>query len=169
VVGCIAAALMARIPGVRIEIVDSDPRRAAIAARLSCDFASPAAASRDADLVIHASGSPAGLVTALGLAAFEATVLEMSWYGDREVCLPLGEAFHQRRLVLRSSQVGAVATAQRARWSHRRRMSLALDLLTDPVFDVLLTGETPFEELPSTLARLADKPDGALCHVVTYS
>jgi threonine dehydrogenase-like Zn-dependent dehydrogenase len=169
VVGCIAAALAARIPGVRVELVDTDPRRAAIAARLRCDFASPAAASRDADLVIHASGNPDGLATALGLAGFEATVLELSWYGDRAVRLPLGEAFHARRLVLRSSQVGSVATAQRARWSHRRRMSLALDLLTDPIFDALLTGESPFEELPSTLARLVEKPDGALCHVVTYS
>ena len=81
----------------------------------------------------------------------------------------LGEAFHSRRLTLRSSQVGAVATAQRARWSARRRMSLALDLLADPVFDVLLTGRSPFEDLPATLARLSTTPDGALCHVVTYT
>ena len=169
VVGCIVAALAARLPGVRVELIDTDPRRAAVAARLGCAFAAPAEATGDADLVIHASGSPEGLATALGLAGFEATVLEMSWYGDRTVAAPLGEAFHARRLTLRSSQVGAVATAQRARWSHRRRMSLALDLLADPVFDVLLTGESPFEDLPATLARLANTPDGALCHVVTYT
>jgi threonine dehydrogenase-like Zn-dependent dehydrogenase len=123
----------------------------------------------DADLVIHASGNPDGLATALGLAGFEATVLEMSWYGDRMVPAPLGQAFHARRLTLRSSQVGAVATAQRARWSHRRRMTLALDLLADPVFDILLSGTSPFEELPATLARLAGTPDGVLCHVVSYT
>ena len=102
------------------------------------------------------------------VAGFEATVLEMSWYGDRMVPAPLGEAFHVRRLTLRSSQVGAVATAQRARWSHRRRLSLALELLADPVFDVLITGASAFDDLPVTLARLATTPDGALCHVVTY-
>ncbi|HEX2825784.1 MAG TPA: zinc-binding alcohol dehydrogenase [Burkholderiales bacterium] len=168
VVGCIAAALAARIPGTRVELVDIDERRAAVASKLGCAFAPPERAAHDADLVIHASGSAEGLATALSLAGFEATVIEMSWYGDRAVPAPLGEAFHSRRLTLRSSQVGAVATAQRARWSHRRRMALALDLLTDPVFDVLLTGESRFEELPGALARLAGAPDGALCHVVTY-
>ena len=169
VVGCLAAALTARIPGVRVELIDPDPRRAAVAAQLGCAYAAPAQAAGDVDLVMHASGNPDGLATALGLAGFEATVLEMSWYGDRMVPAPLGEAFHSRRLTLRSSQVGAIAPAQRARWSHRRRLSLALDLLADPVFDVLLSGESPFEDLPATLARLASTPDGALCHVIAYS
>lgn len=168
VVGCLVAALASRIPGVRVELVDTDARRAAVAAYLGCAFATPAQATPDADLVIHASGSPEGLATALHLAGFEATVLEMSWYGDRLVPVPLGEAFHSRRLTLRSSQVGSIATAQRARWSHRRRMALALQLLADPVFDVLLTGTSAFEELPATLARLSSAPDGALCHVITY-
>jgi len=168
VVGCIAAALATRIPGTCVELVDVDPRRAEVATALGCIFAAPSAAAREADLVIHASGTAEGLATALGLAAFEATVIEMSWYGDRAVPAPLGEAFHSRRLTLRSSQVGAVATAQRARWSHRRRLSLALELLADPCFDILLTGESPFDELPSALARLASHPDGALCHVVAY-
>lgn len=168
VVGSLVAALAARIPGVRVELIDPDPRRAALAARLGCTYATPASASGDADLVIHSSGNPAGLATALGLAGFEATVLEMSWYGDRAVPAPLGEAFHSRRLTLRSSQVGAVATAQRARWSYRRRLQLALELLADPVFDALLTGTSPFAELPATLARLATAPDGALCHTITY-
>ncbi len=168
VVGCLVSALVARMPGVQVELIDPDPRRAAVAARLGCTFAEPAQATGDADLVIHASGHPDGLATALRLAGFEATVLEMSWYGDRAVTVPLGEAFHVRRLTLRSSQVGAVATAQRARWSYRRRLSLALDLLLDPLFDTLLSGECPFENLPETLSRLASTPDGALCHVVTY-
>jgi threonine dehydrogenase-like Zn-dependent dehydrogenase len=168
VLGCLVAALAARLPGARVEMVDPDPRRAAVAALLGCDFAAPGQAVGDADLVIHASGNLDGLATALGLAGFEATVLEMSWYGDRMVPAPLGEAFHARRLTLRSSQVGAVATAQRARWSHRRRLSLALDLLADPVFDVLLTGESAFEDLPATLTRLASAPDGALCQVINY-
>lgn len=168
VVGCIVAALAARMPGVRVELIDSDPRRASVAARLGCAFATPEEAKGGADLVIHASGNPEGLATALGLAGFEATVLEMSWYGDRQVSVPLGEAFHARRLTLRSSQVGAVATAQRARWSYRRRLSLALELLADPVFDALLSGESTFAELPVTLSRLVSAPDGALCQVITY-
>jgi threonine dehydrogenase-like Zn-dependent dehydrogenase len=167
-VGALAAALAQRIPGAEVTIVDLDPARERLAAQLGCRFALPGAGGGDADLVIHASGSPLGLAAALGLAGFEATVLDLSWYGDRPVSLPLGEAFHARRLRLVSSQVGAVAPARRARRSHRHRLMLALELLADPVFDHLLTGESAFADLPATMARLAAAPSGALCHVVRY-
>ena len=168
-VGTLMAALAARIPGTRVELVDIDPRRRTLAAALGCGFATPDAAERDADLVVHASGSSAGLASALALAGFEATVLEMSWYGDQAVAAPLGEDFHAKRLRLISSQVGAVATSRRARRTHRQRLMQALELLTDPVFDRLITGESAFADLPATMARLAAAPDGALCHVVRYS
>jgi NADPH:quinone reductase-like Zn-dependent oxidoreductase len=168
VVGCVVASLAARLPGARVELIDRDPGRAALAAALGCRFAVPEDAAAEADLVIHCSGSAAGLATALSLAGFEATVLEMSWYGDAAVAVPLGEAFHAKRLTLRSSQVGAVAPAQRAHWSHRRRLALALELLADPIYDGLLTGECRLAELPAVMARLAAAPAGALCQVVRY-
>ena len=169
--GCLAAWLAGRIPGCDVELIDSNPRRAQIAAALGVRFRSPGAATPDADLVIHASGNPVGLATALGLAAFEATVLELSWFGDRPVTLPLGEAFHQRRLRLASSQVGSVATAQRARWDHRRRLTLALALLAEPAaraLDGLITGEDPFDALPAVQARLAHQPGDTLTHRIRY-
>lgn len=167
-VGCLAAWLAGRVPGCRVQLVDIDPARARTARALGVDFAAPQAADGDADLVVHASGSPEGLATALGLAGFEATVLELSWYGTRAVTLPLGEAFHARRLTLRSSQVGVVATPQRPRWDHRRRLGLALSLLADDILDVLITGEDRFEDLPAVMARLADGPGGTLCHRIAY-
>jgi threonine dehydrogenase-like Zn-dependent dehydrogenase len=168
-VGSMMAALAARLPGTRVTLVDIDPARASLAAALGCRFASPKQAEDEADLVIHASGSAEGLVTALRLAGFEAMVLEMSWYGDRAVAAPLGEAFHSKRLTLRSSQVGAVAAARRARWTRRQRLALALDLLADPVFDRLLSGSSSFADLPQTMARLAGDSRGTLCHVVRYN
>ena len=169
VVGALCAALLARMPGVRVELIDIDPRRATLAHALGCHFSQPDQASANADLVVHASGHSSGLATALRIAGFEATVLELSWYGEREVSVPLGEAFHSRRLTLRSSQVGAVASAQRARWTYRRRLSLALDLLTDPIFEACLGGMSRFDDLPATMARLARSPDGELCHRVIYA
>jgi threonine dehydrogenase-like Zn-dependent dehydrogenase len=168
-VGALVASLAARLPGASVELIDVNQERADLAAALGAAFAAPEAAAPEADLVIHPSGSPAGLTTALRLAGFEATVLELSWYGDAPVTAPLGEAFHAKRLTLRSSQVGAVAVARRARWDRRRRLALALDLLAaDPVYDSLISGESAFAELPETLARLATEPAGALCHVVRY-
>jgi hypothetical protein len=168
VVGCLVAALMARLPGAEVELIDIDPSREAIAAALRCRFAIPEKASPDADLVVNASGSSAGLATGLTIAGFEATVLEMSWYGVRTVPLALGGAFHSRRLTLRSSQVGAVPAARRQRWSHRRRLTLALALLGDPVFDALLSSETEFTDLPELMPQLADTPAGVLCHTLRY-
>ena len=167
-VGLLATYLAARVPGCDVELVDVDPARAAIAGVLGARFAAPADARPDADLVVHASGDPAGLRTALALAGDEATILELSWFGDRPVELALGESFHHRRLTIRSSQVGSIPPARRARWTHRRRLALALDLLADPVLDALFTSEGRFDDLPADMERLAG-PGLHLCHRVRYA
>jgi threonine dehydrogenase-like Zn-dependent dehydrogenase len=166
-VGSSVAALLARFPGVRVQLVDADPGRAATAQALGVGFALPQDALGGCDLVVHASASEQGLTRALELLAPEGTVLELSWYGDRQVSLPLGEAFHSRRLTIRSSQVGTVSPARAGR-SYADRLALALDLLADPALDALVTGESAFEELPEVLPRLAAGEIPALCHRVRY-
>ncbi|MEU7750672.1 zinc-binding alcohol dehydrogenase [Micromonospora sp. NPDC049171] len=167
-VGCCVAALLARFPGVHVELVDIDSRRAGVAGALGVGFAPPADASGDRDLVVHASATGAGLQQALDLLAPEGTVIELSWYGDRPVQVSLGGAFHSGRLTVRSSQVGMVAPARRGRRSYRDRLALALDLLDDPAFDALITGASRFAELPDVLARLSTGDLPALCHLITY-
>ncbi|QFZ73369.1 dehydrogenase [Streptomyces fagopyri] len=167
-VGCSVAALLARFPGVRVQLVDADPQRAGIARALGVDFALPAEAADECDLVVHASATEAGLTRALELLAREGTVLEMSWYGDRRVSLPLGEAFHSRRLVVRSSQVGSVSPAARPGRTYADRLALALELLAEPAFDALVTGECDFTELPGVMAKLASGSIPGLCHRVVY-
>lgn len=167
-VGCSVAALLARFPGVRVQLVDADPGRAKVAEALGVDFASPEDALGECDLVVHASATEQGLARSLELLTAEGTVVELSWYGDRRVSLPLGEAFHSRRLVVRSSQVGTVSPARRASRTYADRLALALDLLADPALDALVTGECAFDELPDVLPRLASGEIPALCHRVRY-
>jgi threonine dehydrogenase-like Zn-dependent dehydrogenase len=167
-VGCAVAGVLARFPGVHVELVDTDPARAATAAALGVDFAPPVEATPGRDLVVHASATSAGLARSLELLAAEGTVLELSWYGDREVSLALGGAFHSHRLAIRSSQVGTVAPARRASRTYADRLALALDLLHDNAFDALLSGQSRFDELPDVLDRLASGALPALCHVITY-
>ncbi|MFJ1595673.1 zinc-binding alcohol dehydrogenase [Streptomyces sp. NPDC088261] len=167
-VGASVAAVLARYPAVRVQLVDADPGRAAVAGALGVDFALPADALGDRDLVVHASATEAGLARSLELLAPEGTVLELSWYGDRRISVPLGEAFHSGRLVLRSSQVGMVSAARRSRRTFADRLALALDLLADPAFDALVTGECAFEELPRVLAGIAGGEVPGLCHRVRY-
>jgi 2-desacetyl-2-hydroxyethyl bacteriochlorophyllide A dehydrogenase len=167
-VGCLVAWLAGRIPGCDVELVDINPQRQGIARALGVRFAGPDARRDDADVVLHSSGSPAGLELALRIGGFEATIVEMSWYGRQTVPLALGEAFHARRLTLKSSQVGSVASSQRPRWDTHRRMRLALDLVGDPALDALITGESDFEALPQVMAQLAAAPGDTLCHRIRY-
>jgi NADPH:quinone reductase-like Zn-dependent oxidoreductase len=169
-VGCSVARLLARFPQVTVTLVDVDPGRAAVAEALGVGFATPADAEGGGgyDLVVHTSGTSAGLRTSLGLLAAEGTVLELSWYGDREVSVGLGGAFHSRRLAIRASQVGTISPARRGSRSHADRLALALELLRDPVFDTLITGSSAFADLPDVMRRLACGELPALCHTISY-
>ena len=167
VIGHLVAWLCTAIPGTRVTLVDTLPQRRDSAAALGLTFATTPP-EEPADLAFHASGSAEGLRTALEHTAMEATVVELSWYGDRAVPTPLGEAFHARRLQLRSSQVGHVPPHRAPRWSHRRRMELALALLEEPALDSLITGESPFTALPEIMQSLSASPAGNLCHRIRY-
>ena len=168
VVGLLIAWLCRQVPGTRVTIVDINPARRLVAEELQVPFLTVPPREADADLVIHASGDPEGLRTALAVAGTEATVVEASWYGAQPVLLSLGEAFHSRRLTLRSSQVGRLHPDRTPRWNHARRMTLALELLRDPRLDALITGESDFEDLPEVLAQLSRDPGDALCHRIRY-
>jgi threonine dehydrogenase-like Zn-dependent dehydrogenase len=167
-VGCLVAWLAAKIPGCDVQLVDVNPKRAEIARRLGFTFSGPMVAGEDADVVIHASGSADGLALAMLVAGFEATIVELSWYGDRNVPIALGGGFHARRLTLKSSQVGHVAASQRPRWNTGRRMAFALSLLAHEELDALITGESAFDDLPSAMATLAATPGDTICHRIKY-
>jgi threonine dehydrogenase-like Zn-dependent dehydrogenase len=167
-VGCCVARLLSRFPGVRVTLVDVDAARGDVAAALGVDFALPADAADSCDLVVHTSATSAGLQQSLDLLAPEGTVIDLSWYGDAEIRLSLGGAFHSKRLGIRASQVGVVAAARRGRRTAADRLALALDLLRDPAFDALITGVSRFDELPDVMARLAGGSLPALCHTLTY-
>jgi threonine dehydrogenase-like Zn-dependent dehydrogenase len=167
--GCCVARLLTRFPGVQVTLVDVDASRAAAAGALGVEFALPADAADGRDLVFHTSASSEGLQRSLELLAPEGTVIDLSWYGDREVHVSLGGAFHVGRLGIRSSQVGVVSAARRATRTTADRLALALELLGDPAFDALITGESPFDDLPDVMARLAAGSLPALCHTITYA
>jgi threonine dehydrogenase-like Zn-dependent dehydrogenase len=167
-VGCAVARVLRSFPSVEVTLVDVVSERADVAAVLGVDFATPADAAGGRDLVFHTSATSAGLQLSLDLLGTEGTVMDLSWYGKAEVKLSLGGAFHSRRLALRSSQVGTLSPRRSARRTTADRLALALDLLRDPAFDALVTGESHFDELPDVMARLAAGSLPALCHTITY-
>jgi hypothetical protein len=168
VVGSLVAYLCGRLPGAEVTLIDINPARAELARALGVGFARPEAANGDCDLVVHASGHPSGLETALALAGDEATVLELSWYGDAPVTASFGGAFHSRRLRLVSSQVGRIAPSHRPRWTHARRLAAALALLADARLDALLAPAVAFHDLARRLPDILDARNGVLCQPITY-
>ena len=168
VVGSLVAYLCGRLPGAEVTLIDINPARAELASALGVGFARPEAANGDCDLVVHASGHPSGLETALALAGDEATVLELSWYGDAPVTASFGGAFHSRRLRLVSSQVGRIAPSHRPRWTHVRRLAAALALLADARLDALLAPAVAFHDLARRLPDILDASNGVLCQPITY-
>ena len=167
-VGCCVARLMAQVPGAEVTLVDVDPSRGPVAKALGVPFARPEDAPGARDLVVHASATSEGLQLALDLLAPDGAVVELSWYGDRPVQVALGGAFHSTRLAIRASQVGDVAAVRRGRRTTADRRALALALLRDPGYDVLLTGTSRFDELPDVMPRLTSGDLPALCHTIAY-
>ncbi len=159
-VGCLVAGLAAHLPAARVTLIDIRRERAEIAARLGVAFAHTDDAPSGARIVFHTSATETGLRLALAIAGFEGRIIELSWFGDAEISLPLGAAFHSRRLQIVSSQVGSVAPGQRTRYTHRQRLKAALALLRDERFDALVTEEIAFDEMPAAMPRLlaADAP-----------
>jgi threonine dehydrogenase-like Zn-dependent dehydrogenase len=168
VVGCLIAWLAGQLPGADVTLVDVISERATIARTLGVHYAPPSAAPQDCDIVFHASANPKGLTTALDCAGFEGTVVEVSWYGDQAVSVPLGGAFHSGRLKLISSQVGQVASSRRPRWNYARRMQKALQLLGDERLDILLGEEIAFRDAPVKMAEVFSGESSSLAPVLRY-
>lgn len=156
--------------GVDLELVDLDPEARTRALALGCTFATPDAAASKRTVIFNASGSGLALRRALELADFEGRVVEMSWFGDDDVSLPLGAHFHSQRLRIVCSQVGHVAPAQRAHHTHRQRLQAAIELLADakagPLRAQLLGDRLPIDAAPQRYAELIERP--GLHHCITY-
>lgn len=167
VLGCLVGFLASQLPGAEVTLVDINPARKELAAKLGCSFASPTDAPSECDVVIHTSGTEPGVSLAMEIAGQEATIIEASWFGEGSVSVPLGAAFHSRRLRFISSQVGNISAARAPRWSFQRRMAMALSLLIDPRLDSLISGETAFQNLATSYESILTNPD-TLCHRIRY-
>ena len=114
-------------------------------------------------LVVEASGRPEALRDALGLLDHEGVALVVSWYGTKEVSLPLGGEFHRRRLTIRSTQVSTIPAALSGRWTVARRRLVARDLLGRLPVGALATHAFPFADAAEAFAAV-DRGEPGLVH-----
>jgi len=168
ILGALLTGLVSDIPGTDTTLVDISPARAGLAAHMNVCFREPADAPSDCDVVFHTSSSGSGAATALACGGLESRIIELSWFGDALPALPLGGAFHAKRLTYQSSQVGQVSPTRRARWTYGRRMAKALDLLRNDKYDALITGEVAFADLPAMLPGILAADAPGLATAVRY-
>lgn len=167
-VGCLVARLCQRLPGAEVTLVDRMRQRRDVAAQLNVNFALGEEAPTGCDIAFHTSASEGGLATAMGCLGDEATLVEMSWYGDKAVSAPFGGAFHAGRHRIISSQVGSISPSRRPRWDYARRMDKAIELLDDPALDHLIDGQVAFKNLPKELPSILAPDADGIATIVTY-
>jgi threonine dehydrogenase-like Zn-dependent dehydrogenase len=170
IVGLLVAFVAAGLPGAQVTVIDPVAARADLVRAIGATFSASATEEENAraDVVFHTSATEAGLATAIAAAGLEGTIVELSWYGDKRVAVPLGGAFHSQRLRLLSSQVGQVSPGRRPRWNYRRRMEAALRLLADDRLDPLLSSEIAFADAPTKLPGLLAPDAPGLAPVIRY-
>ena len=171
-VGILTAALLDRVGA---EVVGVDPREdrreaailfgipavnvseiGAVVERLTSGAGVP--------LVVDATGHPPALARGLELLRHEGEVLVCSWYGTKDVSLPLGREFHRRRLQIRSTQVSTIPTHLAGKWDVQRRRRVATRLLTELPLKLLTTHDVAFDRAAEAYAAL-DRGDAGLMHV----
>jgi 2-desacetyl-2-hydroxyethyl bacteriochlorophyllide A dehydrogenase len=172
VVGVLTALLLQRA-GAAVVAADPAADRRELAGRLGITAVDPAELPRHlppagVPLLLELSGSPTALAGALDLLAHEGTALVGSWYGVQQVGLPLGGAFHRRRLTIRSSQVSTIPALLGARWDVDRRRRVAVGLLAELPLAALATTEFAFEEAAEAYRALDAREPGVVHVALRY-
>ncbi len=141
------------------DLVTTDPAQASAAIE---------AGGGPVPLVIEASGNPAALRAGLDLLAHEGVALVASWYGSQDVVLPLGGAFHRRRLTVRSTQVSTIPAHLAAYWDLAGRRRAVADLLTELPLTPLASHVFPFDQAGDAYASLDESVDGMMHVALEY-
>ena len=180
--GCLIAAHLSRSGHNDVTLVDVVEARADFAREIGVNFRDPDAFAapgpalgpdglpdRGYDIAFHTTANPAAMQMALEALAFEGWLMELSWYGDAVVPLRLGGAFHSRRLMILSSQVGHLPGEKVAQgWTHAKRLAYAIEQLDDPRLDALITDEVAFEDLPAALPRILAPGAAGIATAIRY-
>ena len=168
VLGLLTALLLQRC-GQRPVCAEPQAWRRALATSLGVTAVVPEElVKEEVPLVIDASGNPDAPGMALSMLAHEGTLLVASWFGTKPVVLPLGGAFHRRRLTIRSTQVSTVPAGLSARWTPSRRRLEAVELLSELPLAELCTHVFPFGRAAEAFHAVDEGTPGLMHAVLDY-
>lgn len=164
-IGALLSRVLAQIPAIELVVVETNDERKLLAAEMGFTLGQ---GGQDFDCAFHTTAQSAGLQMALDAVGQEGKVVELSWYGKREIMLSLGGLFHYGRKQIISSQVSHLPARKRARWDFARRKAVVFRLLQQAVFDQHITQLIDFSEAPDFFGQVRSGSTPALGTAIRY-
>ena len=170
-VGLLTTASLAAFPLSELVTVDPCDSRRELSRSLGADRAvapETLALEEPVDVAVELSGNPAALDDAIDVTGYAGQVVVGSWYGEKDVSLDLGDAYHRSHIRVRSSQVSRIDPDHADRWDKDRRLDVVCDWLADTDLSALHTHAFDIERAGEAYRLLDDRPDEAVQVTLTY-
>ncbi|MGD8993056.1 MAG: zinc-binding alcohol dehydrogenase, partial [Desulfobacterales bacterium] len=132
------------------------------------DAGDPDATAGPADLVYELSGNPQALNQAIQVAGFGGRIVLGSWYGSQDARLNLGGRFHRNRIQLISSQVSTLPPELSGRWTKKRRINMAWEMIRKCEPTRFISHQFPLNRAKEAYELLDKHPDEALQVIFAY-
>ena len=133
ILGSLTALVLSMHNGCRVTISDPHPEKAGWFRRTPGALFPPrfvTCSETGFDAAVDCSGNPDGLQTCIDSVGMEGRVIAAGWFGDQIAPLNLGRSFHRKRISLISSQVSNLAPELGPLWSKKRRMAVAMEIIS---------------------------------------
>ena len=168
IIGALLAQVLSKIPAIDLWILEQSESRIALARSLGFNILEKKEETAAFDIAFHTTGNEVALQFCIEKIGFAGKVIELSWYGEKDIRLHLGGTFHSQRKQLLSSQVAHLPSDRLPRWDYARRKQVVFELLKDPIFDALINDVIPFEQSPDYFTQLRQGALGALGVCIEY-
>lgn len=154
-VGALLALTLMQFPGINVMITDRNRERKNFIKACGIElFEEGINSDEQFDICFHCTGNENGLQLCIDHARMEGKIIELSWYGNKNVNVNLGGSFHIGRKTIISSQVSNIPVDKKTFWDFKKRKELVFKLLENNIYDRLPCLEIPFTDSPKFFNRL---------------
>ena len=166
-IGSLLARVLSFMPEVEIVIMEKDANRVKMVQKMGFTFIDDPEPSYF-DVAFNTTSNEKALQIAIQSVGLEGKIIEMSWYGTKNVNINLGADFHYHRKQIISSQVSKIPSDKQSRWDYKRRKEVVFKLLKSPLFDEHITDVLTFAETPAFFDKLRAGGVSGLGYCIEY-
>ena len=169
IIGALLCEVLRKFPAADLQVLENNKYRREKARSLGFEVAgSLPRQAMPYDLAFNTSSDERALQVCIDSVGYEGKIVELSWYGNQNVNIHLGNSFHHLRKKIISSQVSHIPGHMRHRWDYQRRKKLVYEILKDACFDRLLTDEISFDNSPEFFQNLRNGPVNPIGTIIKY-